>query len=181
MLPTSVGCRALALCLAFGFAASAAPAFADPPSWAGMWQVRERYHRPNDVNDEDYRVVYVAQPRVASAQVTVPVARGLPYGFNRGTCDRALLIPTSMEGSLDGITGLDRDCVIGALDHLPDNRQIAWVGEDGEIFRIMPERSYPAAGLLCRDYTASTILSDRKQQTFGTACRLPDGQWEIVD
>lgn len=181
MLPASVGRRALALCLAFGVAASAAPAFADPPSWAGMWQVRERYHRPNDVDDEDYRVVYVTQPRVASAQIDVPVARGLPYGFNRGTCDRNLMAPATEAESLDGWEGSDRDCVIGALDHLPDNRQIAWAGEDGEIFRITAERSYPAAGLLCRDYTASTILSDRKTQTFGTACRLPDGQWEIVD
>lgn len=181
MLSASVGRHALAFCLAFGSAVSAAPAFADPPSWSGVWQVRERYHRPNDVEDVDYRVVYVTQPRVASAETMVPVARGLPYGFNRGTCDRSLVAPASVDGSLDGMEGADRDCVIGALDHLPDNRQIAWAGEDGEIFRVMPERSYPAAGLLCRDYTASTILSDRKQQTFGTACRLPDGQWEIVD
>lgn len=181
MLPASVGRRALALCLAFGFAASAAPAFADPPSWAGMWQVRERYHRPNDVEDADYRVVYVTQSRMASTQTVIPVARGLPYGFNRGTCDRSLMDPASPAGSLHGMEGADRDCVINALDHLPDNRQIAWTGEDGEIFRVTAERSYPAAGLLCRDYTTSTILSDRKVQTFGTACRQPDGQWEIVD
>lgn len=190
MLPALALKHALAFCLACGFTADAVPAFADPPTWAGVWQVRERYHRPNDVDAEDYRVVYITQPRVADAHLTdpdtplasvIPVARGLPFGFNRGTCDRALVAPTAIAGTMAGMAGTDRDCVIGALDHLPDNRQIAWAGVDGEIFRVMPERSYPVAGHLCRDFTASIAIGGQKQQTIGTACRQPDGTWEIID
>jgi len=175
--------RALLSCLAVTIAA---PAFADPPSW-GMWQVlRERYHRPNEA-DNDYRVIYVPQSRVASADFAegsaVPVARGLPWGFNRGTCDRELIAPQPGEAAPAGLdaSGSDRDCIIGALEALPDERQIAWTGEAGELFRVTPERSYRSAGLLCRDYTAQVQVGGRRQQTFGTACRQPDGQWDIQD
>jgi hypothetical protein len=178
--------RALLICLALGAAVPSAPAFADPPSW-GMWQVlRERYHRPSET-DDDYRVVYVPHARVAHADFdeggVVPVARGLPWGLNRGTCDRDRITPQQGESAPAGLVveGSDRDCVIAALEMLPDQRQIAWAGDAGEIFRVTTEQSYQASGLLCRDYSAQIQVGGRKQQTFGTACRRPDGQWDILD
>lgn len=183
MLPRSG--RALLICLAAGFAVPSAPALADPQAW-GIWQVlRERYHRPTD--SDDYRVVYVPHARVAYADFgdggTVPVARGLPWGFNRGTCDRDRIAPQPGDAAPPGmaVEGTDRDCVLGALEVLPDQRQIAWTGEAGELFRVTPERSYQASGLLCRDYSAQIQVGGRNQQTFGTACRQPDGQWAILD
>lgn len=188
MPPALFGRLALALCLAV----CALPAWADPPAWSGMWQVRERYHRPNDGDEDDYRVVYVTQPRMAAAQaandandanaVAIPVvARGLPFGLNRGTCDRALVAPGILAGKLAGMAGADRDCVVAVLDHLPDSRQIAWAGDAGEIFRVTAERSYVRAEQQCRDYSFSTLVGGQKRLISATACRKAAGQWDVLD
>ena len=180
-------CRALLACLALGYAL---PAQAEPQPWGVAQVLKERYHRPNE-SDDDYRVVYMPHPRMAAAETMaegpqVLVARGLPWGFNRGTCDRER-IPVQgavwAVGMSDGmaVEGSDRDCVIGALEMLPDERQIAWTGEAGELFRVSTERTFRSRDLLCRDYTAQIQIGGRKQQTIGTACRRPDGQWEILD
>lgn len=33
----------------------------------------------------------------------------------------------------------------------------------------------------CREYTRDAMVGGRRQQTYGTACLQPDGDWEIVD
>jgi len=110
----------------------------------------------------------------------------LPYGFNRGTCDRALLaVAAGQELAVPGAVGqamdaADRECVRSALDALPDLRPIAWIGDSGELFRMVAERTYIESGIVCRSWRASASLAGRKQQTFGTFCRKPDGQWEWV-
>lgn len=191
MLPVSIGRHILTFSAAATLTFGAAVAYADPPPWAGVWQVKERFHRHDD-DDEDYRVVYAAQPRVAEAEslaeiapTHIPVARGLPFGFNRGTCDRGLVAAGGGVIPVGGPVGrsmgeIDRNCLTGALDYLPDNRQIAWPGEAGEIFRISAERTYPIEGHLCREFTATVTIAGQKQRTIGTACRRSDGRWEIL-
>lgn len=234
MFPSTARSRALSLGLAAGFGTAllASPAYADPPSWAGAWQVngehhhKHRHHRHKHDDDDDYRVVYVPRPRVVEKHVyhhvvpgrAVPVARGLPYGFNRGTCDRDLLSSEMMGNVLGGVAGgvlgtqvgqgggrtaatiggtiigvmvggsvgrsmddVDQGCVAGALSYLPDRRSIAWAGDGGESYRVVPVKSYQTAGRYCREYQATAVVGGRRQQTYGTACLQPDGQWEIVD
>lgn len=164
------------------------PAAADPPEWSGLWQVRERYHRPSD-DEQGYRVVYAPQPRVADTPdgepdgERIPVARGLPFGFNRGTCDRALLAAQVSGGvAVPGEIGRDmdqsdRDCLRAALEALPDDRPIAWLGESGALFWMVAERTYIESEIACRQWRATTRLAGRIQQTFGTFCRRSDGQW----
>jgi surface antigen len=36
-------------------------------------------------------------------------------------------------------------------------------------------------GRYCREYTADARIGGRVQQTYGTACRQPDGSWQIVN
>lgn len=193
------------------------PAKADPPPWAGHGKHHHKHHH----HDDDYRVVYVPAPRVVETHVyrerVVPVAR-MPYGFDRGICDRSMisselmgnvvggvaggvlgtqvgrgsgrtaatiggtLIGTIVGGSVGrSMDGVDQGCAYGALDHVPDRRAIAWTGDDGENYRMTPTRSWNNGGQYCREYQAVAVVGGRKQQTFGTACRMPDGQWEIVD
>ncbi|MEW5726603.1 MAG: hypothetical protein AB1918_02140 [Pseudomonadota bacterium] len=90
-----------------------------------------------------------------------------------------VMVGGSVGRSMDG---LDQGCVAGALDHLPDQRSIAWAGDSGEHYRVTPVRSWGDGGdRYCREYQATAVVGGRKQQTYGTACRQPDGQWEIVD
>ncbi|MGE5548350.1 MAG: glycine zipper 2TM domain-containing protein [Solirubrobacterales bacterium] len=199
--------------------ASPRPALADPPPWAGVW--KKHHHHGHDDDDDDYRVLYVPVPTAVERPVyhrSVPVARGLPYGFNRGTCDRGL-ISSEMGGNLiGGVAGglvgsrfgrgsgrtaatiggtiigvlvggsvgrsmdaVDQGCVAGALDYVPDRRPIAWAGDSGESYRVMPVNSFERQGQYCREYQATAVIGGRRQQTYGTACRQPDGQWEIVE
>lgn len=173
-------CRHLAVVsLACVALSPALPAAADPPPWGGAWQVHERYHRPDD---DGGRVVYL-NDGVSVDTDRVPVARGLPYGFNRGTCDRALLDGSSARTMpVAGAVGRamdadDRECLWVALENLPDNRFIAWAGESGTLFRVSTERTYIKAGASCRDWRASAASPGRSAQTSGTFCRRSDGQW----
>lgn len=90
-----------------------------------------------------------------------------------------VMVGGSVGRSMDGI---DQGCVAGALDYVPDQRAIAWAGDQGERYRVTPVRSWGEdGGRYCREYQATAVVGGRKQQTYGTACRQPDGQWEIVD
>ncbi|HRJ61898.1 MAG TPA: hypothetical protein PKZ97_13080 [Azospirillaceae bacterium] len=33
----------------------------------------------------------------------------------------------------------------------------------------------------CREYTTQTTIAGKRQQTYGTACRQPDGSWRIIN
>lgn len=238
MFPSAFRRRSSAALLAAGFGAAliglglSAPAYADPPPWAGVWLVDGGHHHKHKHkhkhydDDDDYRVVYVPRTRVVERHVyhqvappyAVPVARGLPYGLNRGTCDRGLMSSEMMGNVLGGVAGgvvgnqigggsgrtaatiggtilgvmvggsvgrsmdsVDQGCVASALSYLPDQRPIAWRGDDGENYRVVPVKSYQNAGRYCREYQATAVVGGRRQQTYGTACLQPDGQWEIVD
>lgn len=158
------------------------PAAADPPAWSGAWQVHERYHRP-DLDDSGAPVPFVAAPGSAGEDDEAPVARGLPYGFNRGTCDYGLMqAAATRELAAAGPFGKamaasDRACLWGAVESLPDNRTIAWVGEGGTLFWVSTERTYMKGSSACRDWRGRAVLPGAATQTFGTFCRRSDGQW----
>lgn len=174
--------RFAVLCLAVTLLAPALPAAADPPSWSGAWQVHERYHRPDGGEGEP--VPFASSPAAMAGDMEeAPVARGLPYGFNRGTCDRALLdaagpVELPVAGALGkAMAPADRECLWGVLESLPDNRSIAWLGEHGALFRVSTERTYMKGATPCRDWRALAVRPGGNTQTFGTYCRRSDGQW----
>lgn len=174
--------RLAVICLALALTTQSLPAAADPPSWSGAWQVHERYHRPD--GGDGTPVPFAASPVTMTGDESgVPVARGLPYGFNRGTCDRALLDGAGpMELPVAGTLGrvmspADRECLWGVLESLPDNRSIAWEGENGALFRVSTERTYMKGATPCRDWRGSAVRPSGNAQTFGTYCRRSDGQW----
>ena len=35
-------------------------------------------------------------------------------------------------------------------------------------------------GRYCREYTATAVVGGKTQNTYGTACRQPDGAWQLV-
>ncbi|MGF1611509.1 MAG: hypothetical protein ACFCUQ_19055 [Kiloniellales bacterium] len=51
----------------------------------------------------------------------------------------------------------------------------------GDRFEVVPTRDYRTAqGRYCREYQATATVGGRPQQTYGTACLQPDGDWQIV-
>jgi surface antigen len=57
----------------------------------------------------------------------------------------------------------------------------AWKNPDsGNSGTITPTKTYQAAGgQYCREYRQEIIVGGEKQQAYGTACRQPDGSWQI--
>ncbi|GGK39218.1 glycine zipper 2TM domain-containing protein [Salinarimonas ramus] len=61
----------------------------------------------------------------------------------------------------------------------PPRQPVRWQGDDayGEVIAFEPVRS--ARGF-CREYQHTIYIGGRPQQGYGTACRQPDGSWQIV-
>lgn len=56
-----------------------------------------------------------------------------------------------------------------------------WQNPDsGHSGSITPTRTYQApSGEYCREYQQEVTIGGEKHQSFGTACRQPDGSWRI--
>lgn len=52
--------------------------------------------------------------------------------------------------------------------------------ESGNRGSVTPTKTYQlATGQYCREYTQQVYIGTEKTQTSGTACRQPDGSWQI--
>jgi surface antigen len=56
-----------------------------------------------------------------------------------------------------------------------------WKNPDsGHSGTVTPTKTYQAAnGQYCREYRQEIVVGGEKQQAYGTACRQPDGSWQI--
>lgn len=64
----------------------------------------------------------------------------------------------------------------------PIGESIAWNNPNsGNYGTITPTRDgYSQSGRYCREYQQTVNVGGRQQSAYGTACRQPDGSWEIV-
>ena len=68
-----------------------------------------------------------------------------------------------------------------ALEYNRSDVSTDWVNPDsGNSGSFTPTRTYTMSGRYCREYTQEIIIGGQKQTGYGTACRQPDGSWEIV-
>ncbi|MES1990268.1 MAG: RT0821/Lpp0805 family surface protein [Pseudomonadota bacterium] len=57
---------------------------------------------------------------------------------------------------------------------------VQWNNPDsGNYGTVAPGRSYQSQGGYCREYTQTVNIGGRAEHAFGTACRQPDGSWQI--
>lgn len=68
-----------------------------------------------------------------------------------------------------------------AFETAPAGQPIAWNNPDsGHTGTVTPTRTYEAApGQYCREYQQTVTVGGQKQQSYGTACRQPDGSWQV--
>lgn len=45
---------------------------------------------------------------------------------------------------------------------------------------VTPQRYYETNGRYCREYQQTITVGGKTQEGYGTACRQPDGSWEVV-
>jgi surface antigen len=57
-----------------------------------------------------------------------------------------------------------------------------WINPESQHqFDMTPTRTWQnTAGRYCPEYTVATVIGGRQQQSQGTACMQPDGNWQIV-
>ena len=69
-----------------------------------------------------------------------------------------------------------------ALESVPSGQSVAWRNPDsGNSGVVTPTRTYQVStGQYCREYTQTINIGGEKHQSYGTACRQPDGSWKIV-
>jgi surface antigen len=69
-----------------------------------------------------------------------------------------------------------------ALESVPSGQSVAWHNPDsGHTGSVTPVRTYQTAtGQYCREYQQTITIGGEKHQSYGTACRQPDGTWRIV-
>ena len=69
-----------------------------------------------------------------------------------------------------------------SLSAVPDRREVAWQNPDADAqYTVTPVRSYEnRAGRYCREYITEAVIGGRTEKVYGTACRQPDGAWELM-
>lgn len=84
----------------------------------------------------------------------------------------------SIGKSMDDV---DRMRVCRALEGNAIGQPAYWTNErTGANYTVIPTRNVTVEGNpYCREYRTTAVIAGKKQQIFGTACRQPDGTWQI--
>ena len=69
-----------------------------------------------------------------------------------------------------------------SFESAPSGQTQGWRNPDsGHSGTITPTKTFQTqSGQYCREFTQTIEVADKKQQGYGTACRQPDGTWQIV-
>ena len=169
-----------------------APVSADPPPWAPAWGYRAKGKHKNK-----FRKGYVAPFSIGLGNCNRDLLGGLmgaaAGGFlgskiGDGKGQLAAVAGGTLLGFLVGgsigrsMDEADRGCVGQALEHAPDGQSVRWNNpQNGATYQVVPSRTIQASdGRYCREYTATSVINGRQQQTYGKACRQPDGSWRLM-
>lgn len=109
--------------------------------------------------------------------------------IGRGNGNTAAIIGGTILGVIVGgnigqsMDQVDQSCVGQVLEHAPDGRQIAWTDTTtGGRYRVTPDKPYKnSQGQYCRKYLTNAVVDGSTRQVYGTACRQPNGAWQMVN
>ncbi len=68
-----------------------------------------------------------------------------------------------------------------AFDETRAGQTVAWNNPDsGNSGSITPTKTYQnTGGEFCREFTQTVSIGGEEEEAFGTACRKPDGSWQV--
>jgi surface antigen len=69
-----------------------------------------------------------------------------------------------------------------ALETVPSGTTTTWRNPDsGHSGTLTPTRTFQSSsGQYCREYQQTITVGGKQEESYGTACREPDGAWRIV-
>ncbi len=75
---------------------------------------------------------------------------------------------------------VDRAKMAQGLSTTPNNQTTQWQS-NGTNYAVTPTNTYQNQnGQTCRNFNTTANINGQMQQITGTACRLPNGSWQIV-
>ncbi len=76
----------------------------------------------------------------------------------------------------------DRMNTAMALENVRTGVPSSWVNPDtGYEYVMTPTNTYESEAGPCREYTMDATIGGQTEQIYGTACRQPDGSWQVVN
>ncbi len=92
------------------------------------------------------------------------------------------LIGSEIGKSMDDVDRMKADQAITQARAAPIGETITWNNPDsGNSGTVTPMRDgTSASGAYCREFQQTVTIGGETEQAFGTACRQPDGSWQIV-
>ena len=67
-----------------------------------------------------------------------------------------------------------------ALETTPTGTPVAWTNPDnGHQGTVTPTRTFQSQNTFCREFQSEVIIGGKPERAFGTACRMPDGSWQV--
>ncbi len=186
------------------------PVLADPPPWAPAHGYRNKHRQGQEVVVVQEAPAPVTTAYVVPPAVSVPPAistgRCDTSSFNAGTVVGGIVggaigsrigegkgkVAATIGGALLGMmvgssigtsTGSENQrCAAQALEYGQERQAVAWHNPDnGAEYQVVPQRTYQTSqGQYCREYTSRANVGGQIQEVYGTACRQPDGSWQIV-
>lgn len=108
-------------------------------------------------------------------------------GVGRGAGRTAAIVGGAVIGSAVGgslgryMDDVDRLRLAQTLETVPSGRAAAWENPDRRTrYEVAPIRTFQRDdGRYCREYQTRALVGGGWQQLYGTACRQPDGSWEL--
>lgn len=130
-------------------------------------------------------------PRGAAATYNLNL---VPYGIDRGLCDRnavardlkdgmiaaaSLLVGSTIGAKMDQT---DQECVSNVLEYAPDQQRVLWRNpNNGLTYTVIATQTYQTdRGVYCREYSASAAFGSHVQSIAESACRQLSGTWSLV-
>jgi len=93
-----------------------------------------------------------------------------------------VLVNAAVGRSMDAI---DQACISRILEYAPDRAAVRWYGAPhgrygGPAFAVTPLRTFERDGLYCRDFQTVGTINGETEQSYVTACRMPDSVWRTA-
>lgn len=97
----------------------------------------------------------------------------------------AIILGTLAGAAIGGSVGhsmaeTDKLKTAHALENVRTGVPTSWKNPDsGNQYVVVPTRTYESASGPCRDYVIDAVVAGKKDKVVGTACRQPDGSWQV--
>jgi surface antigen len=142
---------------------------------------------------DPYGRAVVSQNQLAGGLVGGLSGAAVGYGLGKGSHheERGVLVGGLVGALAGGWLGgqLDRNdrhyaepAYYSAFEEAPYGRTVSWRNPDsGSYGSVTPTRSHERVGSYCREYSQRIVVDGRTETGYGTACRRPDGSWQIVN